>query len=144
MLWKQLRTVVLVNLGASIDLYLDIEWPARTQVHVVDSHRPHQWHNLWLADAENIHVWDDGDVVEGMRDEHEAFLGLRADAERRAALRRARGIGSDAEDDSEDEEESDEDEDDAEGSDRSGKRLRLDEDGNALVCRSRLSAWSSC
>lgn len=81
-----------------------------------------------------------------MRDEHEAFLGLRTDAERRASLRRLRGDASDAGSDSEQESDESEDDDDEgdvdqEGQQRGGKRVRLDEDGNALVRSVADAAW---
>ena len=75
---KQLRTVVLLNLGSLVDLAQYFNLSPLTTLHVIDSHRPCNLDNLFSAmpDADRVVVWDDGDVDEDMKEEKEAFEAL--------------------------------------------------------------------
>lgn len=74
-----LRSIILVNLGSLVDLSEFISLPPETcTLHVVDSHRP--WHltNIFKQGeaADQIIVWDDGDIAEDLQEERIAFQAL--------------------------------------------------------------------
>lgn len=82
------REILLLNLGAQIDLWQFFELPNRVRLHVIDSHRPHALENLFQSgfefmdqvDAEEspeVVVWDDGHVNESLQDEKRAFEAIR-------------------------------------------------------------------
>lgn len=81
---RQLRTVVLLNLGSLVDLAEYFSLHEHCTLHVIDSHRPCNLDNLFSAapECERIVVWDDGDVDEDMKDEREAFEALQVGIKR--------------------------------------------------------------
>lgn len=68
---QQLRTIILLNIGALLDIGGD-EWfeefPSRVTIHIIDSSRPVDLHNLFGgagareegATGPRVVVWDDG------------------------------------------------------------------------------------
>lgn len=77
-----LRTVVLLNLGSLLDLVDSFPLPQKATVHVVDSHRPWNLSNVFAAgpEAEQIVVWDDGDIEQDLAEERKAFEAVQVDA----------------------------------------------------------------
>jgi len=75
-----LRTVILINLGSLVDLAEYFALPQLATLHVIDSHRPWNLNNVFASgpDAEQITVWDDGDVTEDMQEERLAFEAIQA------------------------------------------------------------------
>jgi cell division control protein 45 len=73
-----LRSVLLLNLGALVDLVEYIPLPEAVSLHVIDSHRPWNLANVFSAglDAQRVIVWDDGDVAEVLQEERTAFEAL--------------------------------------------------------------------
>lgn len=70
-----LRSVVLLNLGSLLDLVDSFPLPAEATLHVVDSHRPWNLANVFASgpEAEQIIVWDDGDIDQDLIEERKAF-----------------------------------------------------------------------
>jgi cell division control protein 45 len=78
-LYLQLHTLILVNIGAFLDLPSD-EWfgtfPEHLKIHVIDSQRPLNLSSLFGGGpAERIIVWDDGGI-EKLQQEREAWFAL--------------------------------------------------------------------
>lgn len=74
-----LRSIVLLNLGSLVDLSEFFTLPPETcQLHVIDSHRPWNLNNVFATgpEADQIVVWDDGDVAEDLGDERIAYEAL--------------------------------------------------------------------
>lgn len=72
---EDLRSIVLLNLGSLLDLSESFPLPAGATCHVIDSHRPWNLGNLFAGgpEAEQIIVWDDGDIEDELKEEKEAF-----------------------------------------------------------------------
>lgn len=72
---EDLRSIIYLNLGSLLDLVEDIELPPRVMLHVLDSHRPYNLGNLFASgpQAEQIQVWDDGDIGNELAEERKAF-----------------------------------------------------------------------
>lgn len=121
---KQLRTVIMINMGAILDLPSP-EWfgdfPEHVRVHVIDANRPQNLASLFGPD-EKIVIWDDGGA-EKLEEQRKAWEGL-------AYAPEESDEDSDESDEEEDEEDDYEgvDEEDgngeAGGSSSSGKRRR--------------------
>ncbi len=78
-LYLQLHTLILINIGAFLELPSD-EWfgtfPEHLKIHVIDSQRPLNLSSLFGGGpAERIIVWDDGGI-EKLKQEREAWLAL--------------------------------------------------------------------
>ena len=73
-----LRSVILLNLGALVDLSEYFELPPHVRLHVIDSHRPWNLANLFSSgvEAEQVIVWDDGDVDSDLTEEKAAYEAL--------------------------------------------------------------------
>lgn len=70
--------MVLLNLGSLVDLSEYFPLPEHCKLHVIDSHRPCNLDNLFsaLPEAQQILVWDDGDLEEDLLEERNAFEAL--------------------------------------------------------------------
>lgn len=86
---NETRILVLINVGASIDLYGYLHLPPDVTCHLIDSHRPYALENIFSStDADvdvrrgapatggKVVVWDDGDIAEDMKEELEAYRAL--------------------------------------------------------------------
>jgi len=74
-----LRSIILVNLGSLVDLSEFFTLPPEgCTLHVIDSHRPWNLNNVFASgtEAEQIVVWDDGDVADDLGDEKLAYEAL--------------------------------------------------------------------
>ncbi|EJD02326.1 CDC45-like protein [Fomitiporia mediterranea MF3/22] len=116
----ELRTLILINMGAIFDLPTE-EWfgefPQHLRVHVIDSNRPQNLASLFGPD-EKIVIWDDGDA-EALVEQKKAWEALAY------APDDSDDDSDDDDSDSEEEEGKDEDEDEGlGGSSSSGKRRR--------------------
>ena len=133
----ELRAVVLLNIGALIDLSEYFSLPRQATLHVFDSHRPWNLNNVFDSgpEAEQVCVWDDGDIEDGLKAEQEAYEALQV----RCAHYRRADRQYEPESDSDD---SDADSDgdlprrrradsDDEDEDRANKRRRLDGEGGS-------------
>ncbi|KAH7340891.1 CDC45-like protein [Rhizoctonia solani] len=77
----ELQTIILVNIGAILDL-LSEEWfgefPQDVTIHVIDSMRPQNLSNLFAPgrEGERIRVWDNGEALklEKQKEAYETFL----------------------------------------------------------------------
>ncbi|KAG8704339.1 hypothetical protein FRC09_003610 [Ceratobasidium sp. 395] len=77
----ELQTVILVNIGAILELLSD-EWfgafPPEVTIHVIDSTRPQNLSNLFAPgkEGERVRVWDDGGALslDKYREAYETFL----------------------------------------------------------------------
>ncbi|GAC77303.1 CDC45 (cell division cycle 45)-like protein [Moesziomyces antarcticus T-34] len=114
------RSVVLINLGAVLSLPTMFNIPPSCTLHVIDSHRPWNLDNLFATSHANDRVWcwDDGDIATKLcrqGGERDAFEKLEFDI--------------DSDDDDDDDDSGDESHSDASGSDSdapgdAGKRKR--------------------
>lgn len=82
----ELRAVVLLNIGALIDLSEYFSLPRQATLHVFDSHRPWNLNNVFDSgpEAEQVCVWDDGDIEDGLKAEREAYEALQVRSTSRA------------------------------------------------------------
>ncbi|CAE6448890.1 unnamed protein product [Rhizoctonia solani] len=77
----KLQTIILVNIGAILDL-LSEEWfgdfPQDVTIHVIDSTRPQNLSNLFAPgrEGERVRVWDNGEALklEKQKEAYETFL----------------------------------------------------------------------
>ncbi|KAB5596531.1 PAB-dependent poly(A)-specific ribonuclease subunit PAN2 [Ceratobasidium theobromae] len=77
----ELQTVILVNIGAILDLLSD-EWfgefPQDVTIHIIDSTRPQNLSNLFAPgrEGERVRVWDDGGALklDNYKEAYETFL----------------------------------------------------------------------
>ncbi|KAL5532728.1 CDC45 [Sanghuangporus sanghuang] len=141
----ELRTLILINMGAILDLPSEDwfgEFPEHLRVHVIDSNRPQNLSSLFGPD-ERIVVWDDGDA-EKLQEQKKAWEAL--------------AYGPDEDEDDEDEEGEEDEEEGSEDDDEnqelhntasSGKRRRsspgskrkrrrLEEDPNRITPEERV------
>jgi cell division control protein 45 len=76
----QLRSLILLDLGALVDLADFFHLPPTTTVHVIDSHRPHNLANIFAivqeGQRDQIVVWDDGDIDDDLQEERTAWEAL--------------------------------------------------------------------
>jgi cell division control protein 45 len=76
----QLRSLILLDLGALVDLADFFQLPTTTTVHVIDSHRPHNLANIFTlveeGQRDQIIVWDDGDIDDDLQEERKAWEAL--------------------------------------------------------------------
>ncbi|PLW12284.1 hypothetical protein PCANC_08198 [Puccinia coronata f. sp. avenae] len=140
------KEVILLNLGAQVNLWDFFELPKRVRLHVIDSHRPYALENVFKSgidskesdddteDVPEVVVWDDGHVHEDLKDEKNAFEAIRfmpdSDSENSdedsSEDELGMGYGRRDDDDDEDDEDEQSDEDESPGSDqeRSDKRKK--------------------
>lgn len=81
------KEIVLVNLGAQVDLWQFFNLPAGVRLHVIDSHRPHSLENIFQSGTDlvdddtqstpEVIVWDDGHVEDDLQAEKDAFQAVR-------------------------------------------------------------------
>ncbi|KDN36459.1 CDC45-domain-containing protein, partial [Tilletiaria anomala UBC 951] len=116
--------------------------PPKCSLHILDSHRPWNLDNLFATSdmMERIFVWDDGEVIEKLAAEAEAYeklefdWGIDSDSDSEDS-----GGSEDDKDESEDvqsEDDEDEDEEEGEGGQRRRKRRRLgsrDDDEDSAI-----------
>ncbi|CAH7683463.1 CDC45 family [Phakopsora pachyrhizi] len=87
--------VILLNLGAQVDMMDFFELPPGVRLHIIDSHRPYSLENLFQSssdwagedqeeaeDSSEVIVWDDGHVDDNLQAEKDAFQALRYIPER--------------------------------------------------------------
>lgn len=86
---SETRILVLINVGAAVDLYGYLHLPSNVTCHLIDSHRPYALENLFASSDSDLDfrrgvpatggkvvVWDDGDIAEDMQEEMEAYRAL--------------------------------------------------------------------
>ncbi|ETW85742.1 hypothetical protein HETIRDRAFT_310882 [Heterobasidion irregulare TC 32-1] len=121
MSYTELHTLILLNMGAILDLP-SAEWfgdfTTKLSVHIIDSSRPQNLSSLFGGgdNGERIVVWDDGGA-ENLEEERKAWEALAYEPEPDS--------DEDSEDDSVPEENEEEDEEEYGGSSSSGKRRSL-------------------
>ena len=110
----ELHTLVFINLGSLMSLPTSVPLPPYCTLHVLDMHRPWNLDNLFATSQINdqVWVWDDGEILERMHKEREAYEALEFD------------VDSDSDEDEDEDEEDGADDEGAEGDESGAEQTR--------------------